>query len=66
LSRSFPSANDVRRWRDLGRIFSHVGPGSFAGPLDQHVVEASEPEPVPIGEPSEDFLERLTPPEPTL
>jgi predicted permease len=55
--RSAPSANDVRRWRDFGRIFSHVGVGRFAGPLDQHVVEAPEPEPVLIGEASEDFLE---------
>ena len=59
--RGAPSANDVRRWWDLGRIFSHVGVGRFAGPLDQHVVEAPEPEPVLIGDASEDFLERLTP-----
>jgi len=52
VHRTSPSASDVRRWRDLGRIFAHVGLGSFAGPLDQHVVEAPDPEPALIGEAS--------------
>ncbi len=55
--RSAPSASDVRRIRELGRFFSHIGIGRFAEPLDQHVVEGPEPEPVLIGEASEDFLE---------
>jgi predicted permease len=55
--RTAPSASDVRRLRESGRIFSHIGLGRFAGALDQHVAEAPDPEPVLIGEASEDFLE---------
>jgi predicted permease len=57
VDRAAPSASDVRRWREIGRVFSHVGVGQFARPLDESIAEAPDPEPVMVGETSEDFLE---------
>jgi putative ABC transport system permease protein len=51
-----PSLQDVRAWRELGTVFSHIGSGRVGGftPL---IVDAGAPERLTVGSASEDFLE---------
>jgi putative ABC transport system permease protein len=51
-----PSLHDLRTWRQLGRVFSHVGSGSDLVSRGE-IVEAGDANRVRVGEVSEDFLE---------
>jgi len=55
-SRYVPSMSDIRTWRGLTAILSHVGAGRVSGfvPL---IVETGNPQRLVVGEASEDFLE---------
>ena len=51
-----PSMVDIRGWRELGSVFSHIGSGRVSGftPL---IVDTGSPERLVVANASEDFLE---------
>ena len=51
-----PSLQDVRTWRELNAVFSHIGSGRVSGFSDL-IVDAGEPERLTVGSASEDFIE---------
>jgi putative ABC transport system permease protein len=51
-----PSMQDIRGWRALGSVFSHVGSGRVRG-FSPLIVDAGSPERLVVANVSEDFLE---------
>lgn len=54
ISRVGPSMEDIRVWREDGRIFSHVA--AWAGTPRPEVLEGAEPERVSVMEVTQDYL----------